>query len=61
MPEAEVNGFASAMQSVLPLKRFGEADEVAELAAFLASNASRFVTGTDIPIDGGFLLGKMSV
>jgi 3-oxoacyl-[acyl-carrier protein] reductase len=48
------------MQSVVPLKRFGGADEVAELAAFLASDQSRFITGVDIPIDGGFLLGKMA-
>jgi NAD(P)-dependent dehydrogenase (short-subunit alcohol dehydrogenase family) len=61
MPEAELNGFAGAMQAQLPLKRFGESEEVGELAAFLASDASRFITGVDIPIDGGFLLGKMSV
>jgi NAD(P)-dependent dehydrogenase (short-subunit alcohol dehydrogenase family) len=60
MPAEQVNGFASHMQSVLPLKRFGESDEVGELAAFLASDASRFITGVDIPIDGGFLLGKMA-
>jgi NAD(P)-dependent dehydrogenase (short-subunit alcohol dehydrogenase family) len=60
MPEEQLNGFASHMQSVLPLKRFGEANEVADLAAFLASDQSKFITGVDIPIDGGFLLGKMA-
>jgi len=60
MPEADLNGFATQIQSSLPLKRFGEAAEVGDLVAFLASDASRFITGVDIPIDGGFLLGKMA-
>lgn len=60
MPQDQLNGFAQSMQGMLPLKRFGEAAEVGELAAFLASDASKFITGADIPIDGGFLLGKMA-
>lgn len=60
MPEAQVSDFAANIQSTLPLKRFGEAAEVGDLVAFLASDASRFITGVDIPIDGGFLLGKMA-
>jgi NAD(P)-dependent dehydrogenase (short-subunit alcohol dehydrogenase family) len=60
MPADQLNGFAAHMQSVLPLKRFGEADEVGDLIAFLAGNESRYITGADIPIDGGFLLGKMA-
>lgn len=60
MAEADLSGFATHMQASLPLKRFGEAAEVGDLVAFLASDASRFITGVDIPIDGGFLLGKMA-
>ncbi len=60
MPKENLDQFAGHMQGLLPLKRFGEAAEVAELAAFLASDQSRFITGVDIPIDGGFLLGKMA-
>ncbi len=44
-------------QSVLdhtPLRRFGEPDDLAGAVVWLASDASRFVTGTVIPIDGGF-------
>jgi NAD(P)-dependent dehydrogenase (short-subunit alcohol dehydrogenase family) len=60
MPADQLNGFAAHMQSILPLKRFGESSEVGDLVAFLASDQSRYITGVDIPIDGGFLLGKMA-
>lgn len=37
-----------------PANRWGEADEMAGAAVFLASHASDFVTGTTIPVDGGY-------
>ena len=39
----------------IPLRRFGTTDEVSPLAVYLASEASSFVTGAAIPIDGGEL------
>lgn len=42
-----------AMKEVIPMKRFGEAEEVAELALFLASEQSDYITGEVIRIDGG--------
>ncbi|NLE04208.1 MAG: SDR family oxidoreductase [Crenarchaeota archaeon] len=39
-----------------PLKRYGKPEEVAYGIIYLLSNASSFVTGTDIVIDGGFIL-----
>ena len=38
-----------------PMGRLGEADEVAELVAWLASSRSSFVTGSYYPVDGGYL------
>lgn len=40
----------------VPLKRFGEADEVAEAVAFLASDRARYITGQTIVVDGGLHL-----
>lgn len=37
-----------------PMKRFGEADELNGSIHYLCSEASKFVTGTVLPIDGGF-------
>ena len=37
----------------IPLGRYGESSEVADLALFLASDASRYITGQTIRIDGG--------
>ena len=48
-PEAE-REFAEAE---IPARRFGEAEEIADLAVFLASGRAAYVTGTVIPVDGG--------
>ena len=40
----------------IPLKRFGMASDVAELALFLASNEASYITGQTISIDGGLLM-----
>ncbi len=41
--------------SRIPVGRWGRPEEVAQLAAFLASDMAGFITGTDIVIDGGWL------
>lgn len=41
------------LKKLVPLGRFGEADEVAALVAFLASNDAAYITGQTISINGG--------
>ena len=38
----------------IPLQRWGTPDDVAPAFLFLASDAARFVTGTDLCVDGGY-------
>lgn len=42
-----------SLKKLVPLGRFGEADEVAALVAFLASKDSSYITGETISINGG--------
>ncbi|MEP0713680.1 SDR family oxidoreductase [Algoriphagus sp.] len=41
------------LESLIPMGRYAEASEIANLALFLASDESQFITGTVNPIDGG--------
>ena len=51
MNEAE----AAAIAALHPQNRLGEPEEVAELAAWLASDAASFVNGSIYPVDGAYL------
>jgi 2-deoxy-D-gluconate 3-dehydrogenase len=50
----EINGLHDKVLARTPAARWGAIDDFAGIAVFLASPASDFVTGTAIPIDGGF-------
>jgi len=43
-------------KEVIPMKRFGKAQEVATVVAFLLSDAASYITGQNILIDGGLLI-----
>ncbi|MDQ2764904.1 MAG: SDR family oxidoreductase [Pseudomonadota bacterium] len=52
---------AAKMQALVadtPLKRFGLPEEVAAIAAMLASDEATYITGTELTIDGGLLAGS---
>ncbi|HET7215329.1 MAG TPA: SDR family oxidoreductase [Terriglobia bacterium] len=53
LPTEAVEAFAANIVSQVPLKRFGRPEEVAQTALFLASNASSYVTGVELNVDGG--------
>jgi NAD(P)-dependent dehydrogenase (short-subunit alcohol dehydrogenase family) len=38
-----------------PIGRMGTPEEIANLALYLCSDEAAFITGTDYPIDGGFI------
>jgi 3-oxoacyl-[acyl-carrier protein] reductase len=46
--------FADTLRSLMALPRYGTADEIAALVAYLAGPEAGFVTGASLPIDGGF-------
>ncbi len=43
----------------IPMGRFGEADEVARAALFLASDDAGYITGHTLAVDGGYLAGGL--
>ena len=50
---------ASRSQPILdrtPLKRWGQPEDIAQVVAFLCSPAAAFMTGTIVPVDGGYLI-----
>ncbi|WP_114571111.1 3-oxoacyl-[acyl-carrier-protein] reductase [Exiguobacterium flavidum] len=42
--------------SGIPLKRFGQTDDIAELVAFLVSDKGRYITGQTLAVDGGMTM-----
>jgi NAD(P)-dependent dehydrogenase (short-subunit alcohol dehydrogenase family) len=55
MPDSE--NIRKSRTEQIPQGRFGRPEEIANLAVFLASDESPWLTGAAIPIDGGFSAG----
>ena len=41
------------LKSVIPMKRFGKAEEIADAVVWLASDNTKFITGQTLTLDGG--------
>lgn len=54
-----IQGFATALQNRIPLRRFGQPEDVAKLVAFLASDDASFITGAEYNIDGGIIVNPI--
>jgi 3-oxoacyl-[acyl-carrier protein] reductase len=48
---------AAGMAAQIPMQRIGQPEEIANLAVFLGSDASSYMTGTAIQVDGGSVQG----
>lgn len=46
-----------ALLGKIPMKRLGDVDDIGKVALFLASDMSSYMTGSQIVVDGGMLLG----
>lgn len=54
---ADSEDVTKAFLAGIPMKRFGDPDEIGKVALFLASDMSSYITGSQIVVDGGALLG----
>lgn len=52
LPEAQ----REALQAQIPLARLGQAEEIAKVVAFLASDDASYVTGATVPVNGGMYM-----
>jgi NAD(P)-dependent dehydrogenase (short-subunit alcohol dehydrogenase family) len=57
LPQQVIDDWAKDIVSKVPMKRFGQPEEVAGAVAFLASPDSSYITGVEINVDGG--LGQL--
>ena len=54
LPKEAIDQFAKDVLTKVPMKRFGQPEEVAATVAFLASQDASYITGVEINVDGGY-------
>ena len=57
LPKEAIDEFAKELVAKVPMKRFGQPEEVAAVVAFLGSGDASYITGLEINVDGG--LGQL--
>ena len=55
LSEEQQDEFGRSIAEIVPMKRFGKPDEIAEAAVFLASDASSYMLGAELIVDGGMV------
>lgn len=53
LPKEALDEFAKNVLTQVPMKRFGQPEEIASTVAFLASKDSSYITGVELNVDGG--------
>ena len=53
--DVPINQIYESMKNQVPMKRIGQPEEFAYLASFLCSDKANYITGINIPIDGGLI------
>jgi NAD(P)-dependent dehydrogenase (short-subunit alcohol dehydrogenase family) len=54
LPQEAIDEFSKGVIARVPMKRFGQPEEVAGAVAFLASQDASYITGVEINVDGGY-------
>ena len=55
------NKAGDLIKKMIPLKRLGQPEDVANVAVFLASADAAYITGQILTVDGGLSLGAVAV
>src|SRR5690606_26381111 len=56
LDETTIQNIKEYLIHEIPLKKMGEADDIAKLVAYFCTNSANFITGTEIIVDGGMTL-----
>jgi NAD(P)-dependent dehydrogenase (short-subunit alcohol dehydrogenase family) len=54
LPKEALDEFSKDVLTKVPMKRFGQPEEIAGVVAFLASQDASYITGAEINVDGGY-------